>query len=91
MSVQIQLILTLLTAQMRGLSCDGKKMSEVSEAVDDVISVLEAKFSSSDDCMENVLKTLMFATTNALLATENDECGIVFKGYKSTFKIEPVE
>ncbi len=76
---------------MRGLSCDGKKMSEVSEAVDDVISVLEAKFSSSDDCMENVLKTLMFATTNALLATENDECGIVFKGYKSTFKIEPVE
>lgn len=66
-------------------------MSEVSEAVDDVISALEAKFSSSDDCMEKVLKTLMFATTNALLATENDECGIVFNGYKSTFSIEPVE
>jgi hypothetical protein len=66
-------------------------MSDVSDAVDDVINVLEAKFSASKDSKEKLLKTLMFATTSALLATKNEECEVVFDNYKSTFSVESVE
>ena len=68
-----------------------KKMTDINDAVDDIINALEAKFASSNDCNEKVLKTLMFATTSALLATENEECEVTFKNYKSTFSVEPVE
>ncbi|MBD1389525.1 hypothetical protein IC617_08800 [Neiella sp. HB171785] len=63
-------------------------MADVSDAVDEVINVLEARFSSSEDQKELVLKSLMLATTGALMATENDECGMVFDDYKSTFSVE---
>lgn len=66
-------------------------MSDVSDAVEDIISMLEKKFASSDNVNEKVLKTMMFATTSALLVTNNEECEIAFDNYKSVFSVKPIE
>ncbi|GHG07200.1 hypothetical protein [Thalassotalea marina] len=63
-------------------------MTDSSKVANEIIDLLEARFSKDVNPNEKVLQSLLFASTLALLATKNENCSMIFDSYKATLRVE---